>query len=145
MGWSYGGFMMIWFEGTPRSFVRLRCGHVRLACLLCTEELGGPSGTEGSVELRQLRKGSRRATYGISRLRLFHIGRARFRCPNTQSLQFSRARTMNVPARLIIYSKPVTGRRGTRWLYTTRRTRMVPRIPCGQPPLTTAEFLRTRS
>ncbi|HYO16612.1 MAG TPA: S9 family peptidase [Thermoanaerobaculia bacterium] len=110
MGWSYGGYMMMWFEGhTPRfKTLASMMGMFDLASFYyATEELWFPEkdlcGPPWESEVYEKWSPSR-AVENFKTPALVITGQLDFRVPYTQSLMFFTAlRRQDVPARLIVY------------------------------------------
>lgn len=111
MGWSYGGYMMDWFEGHTDRFkaIASMMGVFDLRSMAgATEELwfpewefkGDPWNSQQYVKFSP--------SYYVQNFKtpcLVISGERDFRVPYTQSLQmFTSLQKMNVPSRLIIYS-----------------------------------------
>jgi dipeptidyl aminopeptidase/acylaminoacyl peptidase len=110
MGWSYGGYMMMWFQGHT---TRFRC----LAAMMglydlrsfygATEELWFPErdlcGTPWDSEEYE-RWSPSAFTDAFATPSLVVTGELDYRVPYTQSLQyFTALRRRNIPARLVVY------------------------------------------
>jgi len=111
MGWSYGGYMMMWFEGHTDRFkaIASMMGLYDLRSFFgATEELWFPEwdlkGQPWNSELYEKWSPSN----GVKNFKtptLVISGERDYRVPYTQSLQFFTAlQKMNVPSKLIIYS-----------------------------------------
>jgi dipeptidyl aminopeptidase/acylaminoacyl peptidase len=152
MGWSYGGYMMMWFEGHTTRFktVASMMGIYDWRSLYgATEELwwpqwdmkgepwNNPAGYEKWSPSSYVRNFKTPA--------LVISGERDYRVPYTQSLQFYTAlRKMNVPARLIIYAN---AGHWPNWyemaLYYTAHLEWFHEYLGGAPPpWTTTQFLR---
>lgn len=110
MGWSYGGYMMMWFAGHTRRFKALASmmGNFDLAAYYgATEELWFPEkdlcGTPWTSD--QYEKWSpSRFVKEFKTPTLVITGELDFRLPYTQSLAFFTAlRRQDVPARLVVF------------------------------------------
>jgi dipeptidyl aminopeptidase/acylaminoacyl peptidase len=112
MGWSYGGYMMMWFEGHTTRFKALASmmGIYDWAALYgATEELWWPEwdlkGTPWTNAEGYAKWSPSSYVRNFKTPALVISGERDYRVPYTQSLQFFTAlRKMNVPARLLIYS-----------------------------------------
>jgi dipeptidyl aminopeptidase/acylaminoacyl peptidase len=111
MGWSYGGYMMMWFEGHTNRFkaIASMMGLYDLRSFFgATEELWFPEwdlkGQPWSSDLYEKWSPSNYAR-NFRTPCLVITGERDYRVPYTQSLQFYTAlQKMNVPSRLIVYS-----------------------------------------
>ncbi len=111
MGWSYGGYMMMWFEGHTDRFKALASmmGIYDLRSFYgATEELWFPEwdlkGQPWNSPLYEKSSPSN-SVKNFKTPTLVISGERDYRSPYTQSLQFYTAlQKMNVPSRLIIYS-----------------------------------------
>ena len=111
MGWSYGGYMMMWFEGHTDRFKALASmmGIYDLRSFYgATEELWFPEwdlkGQPGNSPLYEKWSPSN-SVKNFKTPALVISGERDYRSPYTQSLQFYTAlQKMNVASRLIIYS-----------------------------------------
>jgi dipeptidyl aminopeptidase/acylaminoacyl peptidase len=112
MGWSFGGYMMDWFEGHTDRFkaIASMMGVFDLRSMYgATEELWFPEwdlkGQPWNSE--QFQKFS--PSYYVKNFKtpcLVISGERDYRVPYTQSLQFfTSLQKMNVPSRLIVYSR----------------------------------------
>jgi dipeptidyl aminopeptidase/acylaminoacyl peptidase len=110
MGWSYGGYMMMWFEGNTRRFKALSSmmGLYNLTAMYgATEELWFPEwdlgGTPWDSELYRRWSPSEHVR-DFRTPCLVITGEKDFRIPYTQSLEFFTAlQKMGVPSKLIVY------------------------------------------
>ncbi|MDQ3820008.1 MAG: S9 family peptidase [Acidobacteriota bacterium] len=151
MGWSYGGYMMMWFEGHTDRFkaIASMMGIYDLRSFHgATEELWFPEwdlkGTPWTSQLYEkwspsnFVKNFKTPTLVIS-------GERDYRVPYTQSLQFfTDLQQMKVPSRLIIYSN---AGHWPSWyemaLYYTAHLEWFNKYLGGDaPPWTTEQFLR---
>jgi len=112
MGWSYGGYMMDWFEGHTTRFKALASmmGVYDLTSMYgATEELWFPEwDLKGKPWTSDLYQKWSPSSYvkNFQTPCLVITGMKDFRVPYTQSLQFFTAlQEMNVPSRLIIFEK----------------------------------------
>lgn len=151
MGWSYGGYMMDWFEGHTDRFkaIASMMGLYDLKAFYgATEELWFPEwdlkGRPWNSELYDKFSPSNFAT-SFKTPCMVISGERDFRVPYTQSLEFFTAlQKMNVPSRLIILS------RSGHWpswyemaLYYTAHLEWFHKYLGGAaPPWTTEQFLR---
>jgi len=112
MGWSFGGYMMDWFEGHTDRFkaIASMMGVFDLRSMYgATEELWFPEWEQKGQpwNSEQFQKFS--PSYYVKNFKtpcLVISGELDYRVPYTQSLQmFTSLQKMNVPSRLIIYSK----------------------------------------
>ncbi len=111
MGWSYGGYMMNWFEGNTNRFkaIATMMGIYNLKSFYgATEELWFPEwdlkGQTWNSELYEKMSPSNHAK-NFKTPCLVISGERDYRVPYTQSLEmFTALQKMNVPSRLIIYS-----------------------------------------
>jgi dipeptidyl aminopeptidase/acylaminoacyl peptidase len=151
MGWSYGGYMMDWFEGHTDRFkaIASMMGVFDLRSMAgATEELwfpewdlkGDPWNSQQYVKFSP--------SYFVQNFKtpcLVISGEQDFRVPYTQSLQmFTSLQKMNVPSRLIIYSN---AGHWPSWyemaLYYTAHLEWFHKYLGGDPPPWTSEqFLR---
>jgi dipeptidyl aminopeptidase/acylaminoacyl peptidase len=151
MGWSYGGYMMDWFEGHTDRFkaIASMMGVFDLRSMAgATEELwfpewefkGDPWNSQQYVKFSP--------SYFVQNFKtpcLVISGEKDFRVPYTQSLQmFTSLQKMNVPSRLIIYSN---AGHWPSWyemaLYYTAHLEWFHKYLGGDPPpWTTEQFLR---
>ncbi|HEX8746182.1 MAG TPA: S9 family peptidase [Pyrinomonadaceae bacterium] len=154
MGWSYGGYMMMWFEGHTTRFKTLASmmGIYDWRSLYgATEELWWPEwDLKGQpwTNPAGFEKWSPSAyVKNFKTPALVISGERDYRVPYTQSLQFYTAlRKMNVPARLIIYSN---AGHWPSWyemvLYYTAHLEWFHEYLGGNPaPWTTQAFLRNQ-
>jgi dipeptidyl aminopeptidase/acylaminoacyl peptidase len=151
MGWSYGGYMMMWFEGHTDRFKAiasmmgmydLRAFHGATEELWFPEwDMKGKPGESPDYEKwspSNFAKNFKTPTLVIS-------GERDYRVPYTQSLHFfTDLQQMNVPSRLIIYSN---AGHWPSWyemaLYYTAHLEWFNKyLGGGAPPWTTEQFLR---
>jgi dipeptidyl aminopeptidase/acylaminoacyl peptidase len=150
MGWSYGGYMMMWFQGHTDRFKAiammgmydLRSFHGATEELWFPEwDLKGKPGTSPDYEKwspSNFVKNFKTPTLVIS-------GERDYRVPYTQSLHFfTDLQQMKVPSRLIIYSN---AGHWPSWyemaLYYTAHVEWFEKyLGGGPPPWTTEQFLR---
>ena len=151
MGWSYGGYMMDWFEGHTDRFkaIASMMGVFDLRSMYgATEELWFPEwDLKGKPwDSPQYEKFS--PSYYVKNFKtpcLVISGERDYRVPYTQSLQlFTSLQKMNVPSRLIIYSK---AGHWPSWyemaLYYTAHLEWFHKYLGGEaPPWTAEQFLR---
>ncbi len=151
MGWSYGGYMMDWFEGHTTRFkaIATMMGLFDLRSFYgATDELWFPEwdfkGQPWNSDLYQKFSPS----YFVKNFQtpcLVISGERDYRVPYTQSLQmFAALQKMNVPSKLIIYSK---AGHWPSWyemaLYYTAHLEWFHQYLGGEaPPWSTEEFLR---
>ncbi len=110
MGWSYGGYMMMWLEGHTDRFKAIACmmGVYDLTSMFgATEELWFPEwdlgGTPWTSDLYQKWSPSNFVKYFKTPC-LVITGEQDFRVPYTQSLEFfTDLQKMGVPSRLIVF------------------------------------------
>ncbi|HKY04099.1 MAG TPA: S9 family peptidase [Blastocatellia bacterium] len=151
MGWSYGGYMMMWMEGHTTRFkaIASMMGIYDLRSFYgATEELWFPEwdlkGEPWSSDLYEKWSPSNYAK-NFKTPALVISGERDYRVPYTQSLQFYTAlQKMNVPSRLIIYSD---AGHWPSWyemaLYYTAHLEWFQKYLGGDaPPWTTEQFLR---
>lgn len=151
MGWSYGGYMMMWMEGHTTRFkaIAAMMGIYDLRSFYgATEELWFPEwdlkGQPWNSELYEKWSPSNYAK-NFKTPALVISGERDYRVPYTQSLQFYTAlQKMNVPSRLIIYSD---AGHWPSWyemaLYYTAHLEWFQKyLGGGPPPWTTEQFLR---
>lgn len=151
MGWSYGGYMMMWMQGHTDRFkaIASMMGIYDLRSFHgATEELWFPEwdlkGTPWSSQLYEKLSPSN-YTKNFKTPTLVISGERDYRVPYTQSLHFyTDLRKMNVPARLIIYSN---AGHWPSWyemaLYYTAHLEWFQKYLGGEaPPWTTEQFLR---
>ena len=112
MGWSYGGYMMDWFEGHTERFkaIASMMGVFDLRSMYgATEELWFPEWDLKGQPWNSAGYEKFSPSYYVKNFKtpcLVISGERDFRVPYTQSLQlFTSLQKMNVPSRLIIYSK----------------------------------------
>jgi dipeptidyl aminopeptidase/acylaminoacyl peptidase len=110
MGWSYGGYMMMWLEGHTDRFRAIACmmGVYNLTAMHgATEELWFPEWDLGGApwESDLYEKWSpNRFVRNFKTPCLVITGEKDFRVPYTQSLEFfTDLQKMNVPSRLIVF------------------------------------------
>ena len=111
MGWSYGGYMMDWFEGHTNRFkaIASMMGLFDLRSFYgATEELWFPEWDLKGQPWNSTQYQSFSPSYFVSNFKtpcLVISGERDYRVPYTQSLQmFTSLQKMNVPSRLIVYS-----------------------------------------
>ena len=111
MGWSYGGYMMDWFEGHTDRFkaIASMMGVFDLRSMYgATEELWFPEWDLKGQPWNSADYEKFSPSYYVKQFKtpcLVISGEGDFRVPYTQSLQFfTSLQKMNVPSRLIIYS-----------------------------------------
>jgi len=151
MGWSYGGYMMNWFEGHTDRFkaIASMMGMYDIKAFYgATEELWFPEwdlkGTPWNSELFEKWSPSN-SVKNFKTPTLVISGERDYRVPYTQSLQFYTAlQKMGVPSRLIIYSN---AGHWPSWyemaLYYTAHLEWFNKYLGGDaPPWTTEQFLR---
>ncbi len=151
MGWSYGGYMMDWFEGHTDRFkaIASMMGLYDMKSFYgATEELWFPEwdlkGTPWSSELYEKWSPSN-SVKNFKTPALVISGERDYRVPYTQSLQFYTAlQKMGVPSRLLIYSN---AGHWPSWyemaLYYTAHLEWFNKyLGGGAPPWTTEQFLR---
>jgi dipeptidyl aminopeptidase/acylaminoacyl peptidase len=151
MGWSYGGYMMMWFEGHTNRFkaIASMMGLYDLRSFYgATEELWFPEwdlkGQPWNSQLYEKWSASNSVKH-FKTPALVISGERDFRVPYTQSLQFFTAlQKMNVPSKLIIYSN---AGHWPNWyemaLYYTAHLEWFHKYLGGEPPpWTTEAFLR---
>ena len=110
MGWSYGGYMMMWLEGHTTHFKAIACmmGVYNLTAMHgATEELWFPewelNGSPWESDLYQ-KWSPNSYVKNFKTPCLVITGEKDFRVPYTQSLEFfSDLQKMNVPSRLIVF------------------------------------------
>jgi dipeptidyl aminopeptidase/acylaminoacyl peptidase len=111
MGWSYGGYMMMWFAGHTDRFAALAAmmGVYDLRSMhSATEELWFPQhdlcGTPWDSEEDYRKWSPSQYVQGFSTPTLVVTGERDYRVPYTQSLQFfTDLQLMEVPSRLIVF------------------------------------------
>jgi dipeptidyl aminopeptidase/acylaminoacyl peptidase len=154
MGWSYGGYMMMWFEGHTTRFKALASMmgiYDWRSFYGATEELWWPEwdvkGQPWSNAAGYEKWSPSAYVKNFKTPALVISGERDYRVPYTQSLQFYTAlRKMNVPARLIIYSN---AGHWPNWyemaLYYTAHLEWFHDYLGGEaPPWTTTAFLRNQ-
>jgi dipeptidyl aminopeptidase/acylaminoacyl peptidase len=111
MGWSYGGYMMDWFEGHTRRFkaIATMMGLFDLRSFYgATEELWFPEFDLKGQPWNSDQYEKFSPSYYVKNFKtpcLVISGERDYRVPYTQSLQmFTSLQKMNVPSKLIIYS-----------------------------------------
>ncbi|HEX5732453.1 MAG TPA: S9 family peptidase [Blastocatellia bacterium] len=151
MGWSYGGYMMMWFEGHTDRFKTLAAmmGIYDLRSFYgATEELWFPEwDLKGQPWNSNLYEKWSPSNYvkNFKTPCLVISGERDYRVPYTQSLQYYTAlQKMNVPSRLIIYSN---AGHWPSWYemalyYTAHLEWFHQHLGGGAPPWTTEQFLR---
>ena len=152
MGWSFGGYMMNWFEGHTDRFkaIASMMGLYDLRSFYgSTEELWFPEwdlkGPPWNSPLYEKFSPST-AVKNFKTPTLVITGERDYRVPYTQSLQFFTGASEDeraVAADRLSRTRD-TGRAGTRWRCTTRRTSNGSTSISGgaMPPWTTEQFLR---
>jgi dipeptidyl aminopeptidase/acylaminoacyl peptidase len=151
MGWSYGGYMMNWFEGHTTRFkaIASMMGLYDLRSFFgSTEELWFPEwDLKGQPWNSQLYEKHSPSNYvkNFKTPCLVISGERDYRVPYTQSLHFyTDLQKMNVPSRLIIYSD--AGHWPSSYemaLYYTAHLEWFHKYLGGEaPPWTTEQFLR---
>jgi dipeptidyl aminopeptidase/acylaminoacyl peptidase len=151
MGWSYGGYMMMWFEGHTERFKALAAmmGLYDLRSFYgATEELWFPEwdlkGQPWNSDVYEKWSPSRHVK-NFKTPCLVITGERDYRVPYTQSLQFFTAlQKMSVPSRLIVYSN---AGHWPSWyemaLYYTAHLEWFNKyLGGGPPPWSTEAFLR---
>jgi dipeptidyl aminopeptidase/acylaminoacyl peptidase len=153
MGWSYGGYMMMWFEGHTERFkaIASMMGLYDLKSFFGgTEELWFP---EWDLKGQPWNSSQYEKFAPSSFVKNFKTpalvisGERDYRIPYTQSLQFFTAlQKMNVPSKLIIYSN---AGHWPSWyemaLYYTAHLEWFHKyLGGGRPPWTTEQFLRNQ-
>ena len=151
MGWSYGGYMMDWFEGHTDRFkaIASMMGMFDIRAFYgATEELWFPEwdlkGTPWNSELFEKWSPSN-SVKNFKTPALVISGERDYRVPYTQSLQFYTAlQRMGVPSKLIIYSN---AGHWPSWyemaLYYTAHLEWFNKyLGADAPPWTTEQFLR---
>jgi dipeptidyl aminopeptidase/acylaminoacyl peptidase len=151
MGWSYGGYMMDWFEGHTDRFkaIASMMGVFDLRSMYgATEELWFPAWDLKGEPWNSPQYEKFSPSYYVKNFKtpcLVISGEGDFRVPYTQSLQFfTSLQNMHVPSRLIIYSH---AGHWPSWyemaLYYTAHLEWFHRyLGGGAPPWTTEQFLR---
>ena len=151
MGWSYGGYMMDWFEGHTDRFKAIvsMMGVFDLRSMAgATEELWFPEWDLKGDPWNSQQYAKFSPSYFVQDFKtpcLVISGEKDFRVPYTQSLQmFTSLQKMNVPSRLIIYSN---AGHWPSWyemaLYYTAHLEWFHKYLGGDPPpWTTEQFLR---
>ncbi|HSE38459.1 MAG TPA: S9 family peptidase [Blastocatellia bacterium] len=151
MGWSYGGYMMMWFEGHTDRFKAIASMmglYDPRSFYGGTEELWFPEwDLKGQPWNSQLYEKLSPSNYvkNFKTPALVISGERDYRIPYTQSLQFFTAlQKMNVPSRLIIYSN---AGHWPSWyemaLYYTAHLEWFQKyLGGGPPPWGTEQFLR---
>ena len=151
MGWSYGGYMMNWFEGHTGRFkaIASMMGLYNLEAFYgSTEELWFPEwDLKGQPWNSQLYAKLSPSNYvkSFKTPCLIITGERDYRVPYTQSLElFTALQKMNVPSRLIVY--PNAGHWPSWYemaLYYTAHLEWFQKYLGGEaPPWTTEQFLR---
>lgn len=151
MGWSYGGYMMDWFEGHTDRFKALASmmGVYDLRSMYgATEELWFPEWELKGEPWNSDQYQKFSPSYYVKNFKtpcLVISGERDYRVPYTQSLQFfTSLQKMHVPSRLIIYSN---SGHWPSWyemaLYYTAHLEWFHKYLGGEPPpWTTEKFLR---
>ncbi|MEK6285552.1 MAG: S9 family peptidase [Acidobacteriota bacterium] len=153
MGWSYGGYMMMWFEGHTDRFKAIASMmglYDTRSFYSGTEELWFPEwdlkGQPWNSTLYEKWSPSNSAK-NFKTPALVISGERDYRIPYTQSLQFFTAlQKMNVPSKLIIYSN---AGHWPSWYemalyYTAHLEWFHKHLGGGGPPWTTDQFLRNQ-
>ena len=151
MGWSYGGYMMMWFEGHTERFKAIASMmglYDTRSFYGGTEELWFPEwdlkGQPWNSPLYEKWSPSN-SVKNFKTPALVISGERDYRIPYTQSLQFFTAlQKMNVPSRLIIYSN---AGHWPSWYemalyYTAHLEWFHKHLGGGRPPWSTEQFLR---
>jgi dipeptidyl aminopeptidase/acylaminoacyl peptidase len=151
MGWSYGGYMMMWFEGHTDRFKAIASMmglYDTRSFFGSTEELWFPEwdlkGQPWNSQLYEKFSPSNFVT-NFKTPALVISGERDYRIPYTQSLQFFTAlQKMNVPSKLIIYSN---AGHWPSWYemalyYTAHLEWFHKHLGGGAPPWSTEQFLR---
>ena len=151
MGWSYGGYMMDWFEGHTDRFkaIASMMGLFDLPAMYgATEELWFPEWDLKGQPWNSAHYEKFSPSKYVENFKtpcLVITGEGDYRVPYTQSLEFFTAlQKKNVPSRLIVYSK------AGHWpdwyemaLYYTAHLEWFHKyLEGGEPPWTTEQFLR---
>jgi len=151
MGWSYGGYMMDWFEGHTDRFkaIASMMGLFDLPAMYgATEELWFPEWDLKGQPWNSAHYEKFSPSKYVENFKtpcLVITGEGDYRVPYTQSLEFFTAlQKKNVPSRLIVYSK------AGHWpdwyemaLYYTAHLEWFHKyLEGGAPPWTTEQFLR---
>ena len=151
MGWSYGGYMMDWFEGHTDRFkaIASMMGLFDLPAMFgATEELWFPEWDLKGQPWNSAHYEKFSPSKYVENFKtpcLVITGEGDYRVPYTQSLEFFTAlQKKNVPSRLIVYSK------AAHWpdwyemaLYYTAHLEWFQKyLEGGGPPWTTEQFLR---
>jgi len=151
MGWSFGGYMMDWFEGHTDRFkaIASMMGVFDLRSMYgATEELWFPEWDLKGQPWNSPEYESFSPSYYVKNFKtpcLVISGERDYRVPYTQSLQFfTSLQKMNVPSRLVIYSE---AGHWPSWyemaLYYTAHLEWFHKYLGGDPPSwTTEQFLR---
>jgi dipeptidyl aminopeptidase/acylaminoacyl peptidase len=151
MGWSYGGYMMDWFEGHTDRFkaIASMMGIFDLRSMYGgTEELWFPEWDYKGQPWNSDQYQKFSPSYYVKNFKtpcLVISGERDYRVPYTQSLQFfTSLQRMNVPSRLIIYSN---AGHWPSWYemalyYTAHLEWFHQYLGGGAPPWTTDQFLR---
>jgi len=151
MGWSYGGYMMMWFEGHTDRFKAIASMmglYDTRSFFGATEELWFPEwdlkGQPWNSQLYEKYSPSNAVT-NFKTPALVISGERDYRIPYTQSLQFFTAlQKMKVPSKLIIYSN---AGHWPSWYemalyYTAHLEWFHKHLGGGAPPWSTDQFLR---
>jgi dipeptidyl aminopeptidase/acylaminoacyl peptidase len=151
MGWSYGGYMMDWFEGHTTRFKAIvsMMGVFDLRSMYgATEELWFPEWDYKGQPWNSDQYQKFSPSYFVSNFKtpcLVISGERDYRVPYTQSLQmFTSLQKMNVPSKLIIYSN---AGHWPSWYemalyYTAHLEWFHQYLGGGAPPWSTEQFLR---
>jgi dipeptidyl aminopeptidase/acylaminoacyl peptidase len=151
MGWSYGGYMMDWFEGHTTRFkaIASMMGVFDLRAMYgATEELWFPEWELKGEPWNSAQYDKMSPSSYVTNFKtpcLVISGERDYRVPYTQSLEFyTSLQKMNVPSRLIIYSN---AGHWPNWYemalyYTAHLEWFHQYLGGGAPPWTTEKFLR---
>ena len=111
MGWSYGGYFMMWLEGHTTRFkaIASMMGVYDLTAMYATEELWFPEwdlgGTPWESDLYQ-KDSPNNFVKNFKTPCLVITGERDYRVPYTQSLEFfTHLQKMNVPSKLIVFKE----------------------------------------
>jgi dipeptidyl aminopeptidase/acylaminoacyl peptidase len=153
MGWSYGGYMMMWFEGHTDRFkaIAAMMGVYDLPSMhSTTEELWFPEYDLGGVpwESEDYRKFSpSQFVPNFKTPCLVITGERDFRVPYTQSLNFfTGLQKQNVPSRLVVFSEAghVPGWYDMAFYYLLHADWFHRHLGGGPPPWDVNKFLRNQ-
>ncbi len=151
MGWSYGGYMMMWFEGHTDRFkaIASMMGIYDLRSFYgATEELWFPEWDLKGQPWNSAQYEKWSPSNSVKNFKtpcLVITGERDYRSPYTQSLQFYTAlQKMNVPSRLIVYSNAGhwPGSYEMALYYTAHLEWFQKYLGGGGPQWTTEQFLR---